>query len=109
LLAIKPQERPETDMQALMETPPGGHEVMSKQALQVVREAVADCMDMLTEQDRYVLDALNAERIPLRELAERLGLSITQTWRLKEDALANLKQFLVNHQVIKDYLGLDDE
>ena len=106
---MKPQERPETDMQALMETPPGGQEPMSKQSLQIIREAVADCMDMLTDQDRFVLDALNSERVPLRELAERMGLSITQTWRLKEDALANLKQFLVNHQVIKDYLGLQDE
>lgn len=109
LLAKKPKERPETDMQALMETAPGQEQVMSKESLQVIREAVAECMEMLTEQDRFVLDALNSERVPLRELAERMGLSITQTWRLKEDALANLKQFLVRHQVIKDYLGLDDE
>jgi len=96
-------------MQALMETPPGHEAPMSKQALQIVREAVADCMEMLTEQDRYVLDALNAERITLRELSGRMNLSITQTWRLKEDALANLKQFMLKHQVLRDHLGLDDE
>jgi len=92
-----------------METPPGHEIPMSKDALQVVREAVADCMDMLTEQDRYILNALNAERITLRELAGRMNLSVTQTWRLKEDAMANLKQFMVSHQVLRDHLGLDDE
>lgn len=96
-------------MQAIMETPPGHEIPMSKDALQVVREAVADCMDMLTEQDRYILNALNAERITLRELAGRMNLSVTQTWRLKEDAMANLKQFMVSHQVLRDHLGLDDE
>lgn len=92
-----------------METPPGYEEPMSKQALQVIREAVVDCLEMLTDQDRYVIDAINSERITLRELSQRLGLSITQTWRLKEDAYANLKQFLIRHQIIKDHLGLEDE
>jgi len=92
-----------------MEAAPGQEQVMSKESLQVIREAVADCMEMLTEKDRYVIDALNSERVTLRELAERMNLSITQVWRLKEDAYANLKQILVNHQIIKDHLGLDDE
>jgi len=96
-------------MQALMEAAPGQEQVMSKESLQVIREAVADCMEMLTEKDRYVIDALNSERVTLRELAEGMNLSITQVWRLKEDAYANLKQILVNHQIIKDHLGLDDE
>ena len=81
----------------------------SKEALQVIREAVADCMEMLTEKDRYVIDAMNSERITLRELADRMNLSTSQVWRLERGAHANLKQMLMHHQVIRDYLGLDDD
>lgn len=66
-------------------------------------------MEMLTEKDRYVIDAMNSERITLRELADRMSLSTSQVWRLEKAAHANLKQLLVRHQVIRDYLGLDDE
>jgi len=66
-------------------------------------------MEMLTEKDRYVIDAMNSERVTLRELADRMNLSTSQVWRLEKNAHANLKQLLVRHQVIIDYLGLDDE
>ncbi len=66
-------------------------------------------MEMLTEKDRYVIDAMNSERVTLRELADRMNLSTSQVWRLEKSAHANLKQLLVRHQVIIDYLGLDDE
>lgn len=108
-MGMQQADRPENEMQALMETPPGHEPEMSKLELQVIREAVADCMEMLTDYDREVIDAVNSERIPLRELADRLDLSITQAWRKKEDAFANLKQLLIGHQIIRDYLGLDDE
>lgn len=108
-MGMQQADRPENDMQALMEAPPGYEPEMSKAELQVIREAVVDCIEMLTDYDRMVIDAVNSERIMLRELAERLDLSITQAWRKKEDAYANLKQLLMQHQVIRDYLGLDDE
>jgi DNA-directed RNA polymerase specialized sigma subunit len=66
-------------------------------------------MEMLTEKDRYVIDAMNSERITLRELADRMNLSTSQVWRLEKAAHANLKQLLVRHQVIIDYLQLDKE
>jgi len=108
-MGMQPQGRPENEMQALMEAAPGYEPEMSKTELQLIREAVVDCIEMLTDYDRMIIDAVNSERIMLRELAERLDLSVTQAWRKKEDAYANLKQLLMQHQVIKDYLGLDDD
>lgn len=72
LLALRPTGRPETDMQALMETPPGHSQEPSKQALQPIREAVADCVDSLHPRDKFIIDSLMSEQITFAELGKRL-------------------------------------
>jgi DNA-directed RNA polymerase specialized sigma24 family protein len=107
LLAITVPPRPEDDWQALMEAVPGDEPVQSKDALQPLREAVADCIDMLSEQDSFIINAMNSEQITYDELGKRLGVSLTHAWRLRNAAYKNLEQILERHEVIRQYLRLD--
>ena len=107
LLAITISPRPEDDWQALMEAVPGDEPVESKETLQLLRESVADCIDMLSEQDHYIIDAMNSEQITYDELGKRLGVSLTHAWRLRNAAYKNLEQILERHGVIRTYLRLD--
>ena len=107
LLAISVPPRAEDDWQALMEAVPGDEPVASKDALQPLREAVADCIDMLSEQDSFIINAMNSEQITYDELSKRLGVSLTHAWRLRNAAYKNLEQILERHAVIRQYLRLD--
>jgi DNA-directed RNA polymerase specialized sigma24 family protein len=107
LLAITVPPRPEDDWQALMEAVPGDEPMQSKDALQPLREAVADCIDMLSEQDSFIINAMNSEQITYDELGKRLGVSLTHAWRLRNAAYKNLEQLLERHEVIRQYLRLD--
>ena len=107
LLAITVPPRPEDDWQALMEAVPGDEPAQSKDALQPLREAVADCIDMLSEQDSFIINAMNSEQITYDELGKRLGVSLTHAWRLRNAAYKNLEQLLEGHEVIRQYLRLD--
>jgi DNA-directed RNA polymerase specialized sigma subunit len=109
LLSLHLRPRPENEWQALMETPPGHEPIEPKDVLQPLREAVADCIDMLSEQDRMIVDAFNSERITYDELGKRLGVSLTHAWRLRGAAYKNLEQLLLMHGTIKKYLRLDNE
>lgn len=109
LLTMQPKQRPDTDMQALMEAAPGDQIEESKTELQILREAVVDCIDTLSEKDRFVIDAMNSERIRLEDLAERMNISVTHAWRLQQQAYGRLKEEMLKHPIIREYLGLDDE
>ena len=92
-----------------MEAPPGCEPIQSKDVLQPLREAVADCIDMLSEQDRMIVDAFNSERITYDELGKRLGTSLTHAWRLRGAAYKNLEELLLMHGTVREYLRLDDD
>ena len=100
---------PETPIQALMEAAPGYEPVESLEEIQPLREAVADCIDALDEQDRYVIDAVNSERATLQELGDRLGVSRMHASRLRDQAFTRLRVLMAEHPVIRKRLGLDDE
>jgi DNA-directed RNA polymerase sigma subunit (sigma70/sigma32) len=100
---------PDNPMQALMEAAPGYEPVESLEELQPLREAVADCIDALSEQDRYVIDAVNSERATLQELGNRLGVSRMHASRLRDQAFTRLRVLMAEHPVIRQRLGLDDE
>jgi DNA-directed RNA polymerase specialized sigma subunit len=89
----------------------GGRDVVeeSVQELQPLREAVADCIDLLSEQDRFIVDALNSEMVSLEELGSRLGVTKTHAWRLRNAAYARLELHLQEHPIIRERLGFDDE
>ena len=84
-------------------------EVMSVEELQPLREAVADCIEKLSAQDQYIVDALNSEVISLEELGRRLGVSKPHAWRLRNAAYERLKLIFLEHPLIRERLGLDED
>ena len=77
--------------------------------LQPLREAVASCIEQLAEQDRFIVDALNSEVISLQELGNRLGVSKPHAWRLRNAAYKRLQLLLLQNELIRERLGLDED
>lgn len=98
---------PTNPLEALMQTPPGENPETSMAELLPLREAVADCLDKLSEQDRWVIDCLNSERISLQELGDRLGVTKTQAWRLRNKAHDNLREIMLNNTLIRRKLNME--
>lgn len=73
------------------------------------KEAVIDCIEMLTEQDQFIINAIIYEGLNYRMLSERLGVSTAHAWRLYHDALDNMKQLLLFDERITSYLGMGDD
>lgn len=107
-VTIRGPRRPETPMEALMQAVPGEEIRESVEELQPFREAVADCIEQLNEQDRYIIDAVNTERISLEELGERLGVTKTHAWRLRNSAMENLKKIMVQDPTVLERLRKND-
>ena len=84
-------------------------EAMSVQELQPIREAVADCIEKLDAQDQYIIDAVNSEMVSLEELGKRLGVSKPHAWRLRNAAHDKLRLILLEHPLIRERLGLDED
>lgn len=91
-----------------MQAVPGEEIRESVEELQPFREAVANCIDQLNEQDRYIIDAVNTERISLEELGERLGVTKTHAWRLRNSAMENLKKIMVQDPTVLERLRKND-
>ena len=88
--------------QALMEAAPNDKPQESLEELQLFREAVADCLTTLDEEDRYILNAIEVERITQRELGDRMGIGKSHANRLVKQARANLEPLLRAHPLIKE-------
>lgn len=84
----------------------GEDAVESVEELQPVREAVAHCIEMLNEQDRFIVDAVNSEVVSYEELGRRLGVSKPHAWRLKNAAYDRLKVLLTMHPVIRRRISM---
>lgn len=88
-----------------MEAGPGQTIQTSNDEIESLRNIVVYCIDMLSEQDRFIIEAINYEQVTYDQLGKRLGCSNVHAWRLKQDAYKNLMTLLLEHSVIKDYLG----
>jgi hypothetical protein len=100
------QSAPSNPMEALMQAAPGEEPHTSMEELLPLREAVADCLDKLSEQDRWIVDCLNSERVSLQELGDRLSVTKTQAWRLRNKAFDNLKERMLTNSLIRKKLGM---
>ena len=92
-----------------MQAAPGENVRESVEELQPFREAVASCIDKLSEQDRFIIDAVNTEMISLEELGERLGVTKTHAWRLRNSAMDNLKKIMLQDPTVLERLRNNDE
>ena len=108
-VTIRGPRRPETPIEALMQAAPGEDIRESVEELQPFREAVASCIDQLNEQDRFIIDAVNTEMISLEELGERLGVTKTHAWRLRNSAMDNLKKIMLQDPTVLERLRNNDE
>lgn len=108
-VTIRGPRRPETPIEALMQAAPGEDIRESVEELQPFREAVASCIDQLNEQDRFIIDAVNTEMISLEELGERLGVTKTHAWRLRNSAMDNLRKIMLQDPTVLERLRNNDE
>ena len=95
--------RPLTMMQAMMEN---RDDEESVEELQPLREAVVDCIEQLSTQDQFIVDAINSEFLSFSQLAARLGVSKPHAWRLKNAAYTRLEMLLKIHPVIRKRINM---
>lgn len=95
-----------TPMAALMSCRPHQEPADSTLDLQPLREAVALCMEHLSAEDRFILEAWHMEQITIRALAERLGLHKSYTYRLVKRAERRLRDTCMLDVTIQAYLGI---
>lgn len=77
--------------------------------LQNLREAIMDCIDDLSDKDRFIIEAVNYEKITYEQLGERLGCSNVHAWRQAKTAMNNLRQLLLKTPEVQEYLGVGDD
>lgn len=108
LLQNSGTHKPDNEMQALMEAAPGDNLAVDVESLQVLREAVVDCIDLLNDQQIIIIDGIFGEKVTYQELADRLGYKSKETVRRQlETALRDLKVFMERHPVIQEWLDGD--
>lgn len=84
------------------------HPLESVIELQPLREAIAECIEKLSDEDRFIIDAINSEVVSLQELGDRLGVSKPHAWRLRNAAYERLKLVMLDNTIIRERLGLDE-
>ena len=87
--------RPETDIESLMQAAPGEAEAASVESRLELQELMADAIDALSERDRWIIEALFWRRLTLRQLGAELAISKTQVARLRDEALQKLGVILI--------------
>lgn len=97
--------KPESIFQALMETPPCLEPEEHSEEIDFVREAIIDAIDSLSDQDKFIVEAVNYERLTYCELGERMGISNAHAWRLKQAAFSRLESKLLENEVIRQKVG----
>lgn len=94
--------RPATALEALMRCAPGQEPEESSEELQPFREAVADCLTTLEPQHRFVIEAVDSERLSQRQLAKRMGMSSSNANRLVAQARETVAKLLRSHPAIQE-------
>lgn len=87
---------PETELEALMMTPPGGHipdttSPPSDDIYQMLEEEFGVELD-LTDDERDVMDAIHISGLSIREAADVLGMSKSTVQRLEASTMARIRK-----------------
>ena len=94
LMNILSNYQPENEYQALMESAPFQEPVRHKSLINEAQDIVLDCLEVLLDQDKYIIQAINYEQVSYEVLGKRLGVSATHAWRLKQIAYRHLEEVL---------------
>lgn len=97
--------RPATPIEALMQTAPHRDVDVSRAERLPLKDIIADAVDQLTEEQRWIFDALFYRKLSLRELGRELSLSKTSIARKRDRLLRSLRNELADHPTIKEYIG----
>lgn len=106
---------PINEYEALMQAAPG-EEPVEVDAIMLLRNAVLECVQQLSEKDRFCLDAIFSERITYEELGIRLGYAhnnskttgSSSAFLATKRALGRLEKHLRKHPIIMEYIqGLE--
>lgn len=87
--------QPDTELQAMMETEPGGHQQTSKEELANTSswyDDILNAMDALTEEERAVIEVTVIAGHSIRKAAEILGMPKSTVYRIKKSALNIIKR-----------------
>lgn len=99
--------RPETPIQALLETSPFEEPETSIEEIQPIREVIATAIERLPARLRFVINAIHVERLSFAQLAERMSISKTHAFRLERQAEEVLRNILSQNQIIRERLNLE--
>lgn len=97
------------DMQALMECEPFEDPDVSQLSLLPLRDIIADALDELTDEERWMFDAFFVRKLSERQLSAEIQIPKTTLRRRKEKVLDHLRDRLVSNPHIAEYLGSSAE
>ena len=86
--------RPQSEMQALMETVPGEEPVASSDEMLVLREAVASAVQSLPAKYRNAILLTTYQGLSLKEAGEAMGFSDVHVMRIRNTAYDKLRDAL---------------
>jgi predicted DNA-binding protein (UPF0251 family) len=92
---------PINEFDALLRTAPGDSPDVTVAELQELREVIAEAIEGLSDEHRFVIDAINSERLSYSELAQRMGISKTTAHTRMQSAMAALRTPLLSHPLIR--------
>lgn len=99
---------PENPLQALMESMPNTGPEESVIELAPIREVVAEAVDMLTEEEQWVINALFSEQLSLAKVGKQLNVSKTHVFRIRNRALLKLESLLHDNPLIRKRIRMAD-
>lgn len=97
--------RPFSGLEALLVCDPTNEPEESVLEQLALREALADALDTLDEDDRWLFDMLVVVRLSLRFVGRVIGMPKTTVARRRDKIIANLRQILSDDSVVQERLG----
>ena len=70
-----------------------------------LRESLADALDTLEEDDRWIFDMLIVVRLSLRFVGRVIGMPKTTVARRRDKIIANLRDILNDDPIVQERLG----
>ena len=94
----------DTAIGALMECAPGQDPQTSQEELLHLRDRLQDAIEMLTDREQWVFNAVVVERKSLRSISRDLQWSKSEIARIRDRAIAQLRILLEDDPLVKEYL-----
>ena len=98
--------RPDDIYEALMQAAPHRDPERSESEGHEIIDIIAHEFELLPQEYIEVLNETLFERAPLSQVADRRGMDHkTQAWRLRNEALAALRERLLRYPIVRELVG----